>query len=534
LAGGRNKNWGRKLASLAVVAVAVIAVVVVAVAAPGDGSHAVTPRSKASQAPAKPPVILLTFDEFPPDTLQTPDGRIDAARYPNFAKLAATSTWYWNAVTIHDSTNKAVPAILDARKPRRTAPATLKGHPKNVFTLFGGQGYKVVASEEATSMCPHRYCPHSRGGVGRIKELLRAGRKQRFAKWVSSIRPGARFYYKHMYIPHGPRVYLESGHEVPAPSGATAPLSGTVGYNDRGLTDHNHLRYLEQLAFTDHELGTLLARLRHEGMFDKAMIVVLADHGYSFQVGTRDRRLLTPSNIDQIAPIPLFIKTPGQHQGAIDKAYVRTIDVLPTMAASLGFPIDWKHDGRPASDPSVRGRRTITLFKRFFNGDVSIGATELEKRRRANIRRWQRKFSTGARSKRLYGSPYASLYRIGPHNQLIGRKLSGLRTVGQGPVSIRVADTRLRQSVNKASALRPTRIAGVVSGGRPGADRDIAVAVNGRVRAVARSLHVIGGRLELFAVMVPESSLRQGRNDVRVYQVTRQGSGLVLSLLGRA
>lgn len=510
---------------------AVIAVVVVAAAGTGNGSHAVATGPSASQGP-KPPVVLLTFDELPVDSLLGTDGRIDAARYPNFAALAAKSTWYPNATAAHDSTNRAVPAILDGRRPRARAGATEAAHKNSIFTLFGEQGYKVVASEEATSICPRRLCK-TRGGVGRIKKLLRNGRTKRFAKWVAAIRTGKpTLYYKHLYLPHGPRLYLPSGRQLtPAPTGALTGLSDTRGYFDRGLTDHNHLRYLLQLGFTDRVLGKLLAKLRREGLFDEALIAVAADHGYAFDVATKDRRFLTSRNIDEIAPVPLFIKTPGQRKGVVDKAYLRTFDILPTMAASLGLSLDWRHEGRPASDPSLRRRRTITILKRFFNGTVTIAAGELEKRRRANIRHAARLFSTGARSKRLFGSPYASLYRIGPNRDLLGRRLAGLRTQGPGPVTIRVSDTRLRQSVSRKKPL-PSRIAGTIAGG--GGRRNIAVAVNGRVRGVGRSLYVLGGGQELFTVLLPEGALRNGRNDVRVYQVSGRGRGRVLTLLGRA
>ena len=129
----------------------------------------------------------------------------------------------------------------------------------------------------------------------------------------------------------------------------------------------------------------------------------MADHGYAFDVATRDRRRLTSRNIDEIAPVPVFIKTPNQRQGVVDRAYLRTFDVLPTIAAVLGLRLDWRHEGRPATDPSVRRRQTVTIPKRFFNGSVSISAAELTKRRRANILRTTRLFGTGAGSKRRYG-----------------------------------------------------------------------------------------------------------------------------------
>ena len=528
MSAGKHTRRSRTIPLLAV-AGALIAAIVVAVASSNDGSGAVSP------ALAKPPVILLTFDELPVDSLLGTDGRIDAARYPNFAALAAMSTWYPNAATVHDSTVYAVPAILDARLARFRNPATVKGHEESVFTLFGRQGYRVVASEEATAICPRRYCPHARSSRPPVRKLQRAGRKKRFARWVRSMRPGSpTFFYKHLFLPHGPRVYLPSGKEVPKPPDSLVGLSTTRGYDDRGLTDHNHMRYLLQLAFADRELGLLLAQLRRQRLLDQAMIAVAADHGYAFDVGVSDRRLLTNRNVDEIAPVPLFIKASGQRQGIVDRAYVRTIDIVPTMAAALGLRLHWRHEGRPASDPSVRGRRGVSLPTRNFKGTVTIGAPALEQRRRANIRRRARLFGSGAESKRRYGSPYSSLYRIGPHRELIGRKLAGLRKVGRAPASIQVLDARLRQSVNKASSVLPSRIAGTVLGAPQGARRDIAVAVNGRVRAVGRSLYLIGGRDELFSVLVPEDSLRQGRNDVRVYQVSRRGRRLVLALLGRA
>ena len=58
----------------------------------------------------------------------------------------------------------------------------------------------------------------------------------------------------------------------------------------------------------------------------------------------------------------------------------------------------------------------------------------------------------------------------------------------------------------------PTQIAGDLTGGRAGAKRDLAVAVNGRIEAVGRSFYLDGDPTEHFALMVPESALREGRN----------------------
>jgi hypothetical protein len=69
----------------------------------------------------------------------------------------------------------------------------------------------------------------------------------------------------------------------------------------------------------------------------------------------------------------------------------------------------------------------------------------------------------------------------------------------------------------------PAQIAGDLRGGKPAARRDIAVSVNGRIEAVGRSFHLTGDPTEHYAVMVPEESLREGRNRVAVFEVTKGG-----------
>ena len=64
---------------------------------------------------------MIVMDEFPVDIMLGPDGKIDAARYPNFAALAATGTWFKNAHTVYDSTTKAIPAVLTGQPARARA-----------------------------------------------------------------------------------------------------------------------------------------------------------------------------------------------------------------------------------------------------------------------------------------------------------------------------------------------------------------------------------------------------------------------------
>ncbi|MGH2742746.1 MAG: sulfatase-like hydrolase/transferase, partial [Thermoleophilaceae bacterium] len=105
---------------------------------------------------ARPPVVLLVLDELPGDALLDSRGRIDPVRYPGFAELRRTGTWFPNAHTVFDDTRQAVPLILDGRRPHPGGSRSRKDHPQTIFDVFGRRGYRVVAAEEATALCPVR------------------------------------------------------------------------------------------------------------------------------------------------------------------------------------------------------------------------------------------------------------------------------------------------------------------------------------------------------------------------------------------
>jgi hypothetical protein len=482
----------------------------------------------------KPPVVVLIFDEFPTESLLGPDGRIDAARYPNFARLASISTWFRNSTTVYDATPRAVPAIMDARLPSRGDEPDTRDHAHSVYTLFGERGYRITDSEEATAMCPRRYCPHARRRRPRILAHLNRRRPQRLEAWIRSIRPGRPgFWIKHALFPHGPWLYLPDGRQTrPTVKDPVRGLASPLGFGDRGLTRFNEQRYTLQLGFTDHELGMLLDRLERTKMLDRAMVVVTADHGFAWEVGVKDRRKVTRSNVDEIGPQPLFIKAPGQRRGRVNRSYVRTVDIVPTMADILGIRVNWRHDGRSAFSRVTRRRRVVRIVTRDFSRIIRIGAGELERRRKANLRRRIRAYGTGLESRELFGDPFAGVYRAVPHRELLGRPVSGLRVARRGRIRARVADAALTRSVNLRSGLLPTHVAGRVTGKRRGATRDVAVAVNGVVQSVGHTFYLAGSRSESFSVMVPEPALHQGRNVVGVYELTGRGRALKLRPLG--
>ena len=127
----------------------------------------------------------------------------------------------------------------------------------------------------------------------------------------------------------------------------------------------------------------------------------------------------------------MFVKAPGQTEGEVDESLMRTLDVVPTIADLLGTRPRWRHDGRSAFAPVTSRRREVALPTRDFSKVIRIGLPEMRQRRAANRRRRAALVGTGAESNLLYGSPWAPLYRVGSHPELVGREVSDL-PIGAG------------------------------------------------------------------------------------------------------
>ena len=111
-------------------------------------------------------------------------------------------------------------------------------------------------------------------------------------------------------------------------------------------------------------------------MFDRALFVVVADHGIAFEVGVQERRQVTETNFEQVAAVPFFVKAPGQRRGRVSRAYARTLDVTPTIADVLDFRLGYPADGRSAFSRAVRRRRDVSVrFARVRSMTPSSSST---------------------------------------------------------------------------------------------------------------------------------------------------------------
>src|SRR4029453_8683818 len=128
-----------------------------------------------------------------------------------------------------------------------------------------------------------------------------------------------------------------------------------------------------------------------------------------------------------------------------------------------GYP----QDGRSAFSQEVERRRGIAVETRNYAHIVRIGLHELQRRRAMWRRRWARLFGTGAASNLLYGDPWARAYRVGPHRELLDRRVRSLRLAAAAPGAERASaiDAALYRHVSKRDPIVPPRVAGPLGGG---------------------------------------------------------------------
>ena len=522
-------------------------------------TDAVFPSARVSKAP---PIVFVVFDEFPITSLMDRDREIDSERYPNFARLAATATWYRNASTVSSQTTWAVPAIASGIYPvEPNAVPTRRYFPNNLFTMLA-ESYQMTVFGRFLQLCPANRCAYDLEVHDSLDALIadlgivylhiispdslaaqlppivgdwrafaarrrfrdeqqgerrrneRSAEFDRFLETMTAEREGW-LHFLHTLTPHMPFEYVPSGHRYRAKSyqGHREGGHGLFQQSDPWLPVVLQQRHLLQVGFVDRLIGQLLDRLEALGIYDAALIIITADHGASFQQGM-PRRSLTPGTRADVMLVPLIIKYPGQSTGYISDENVETVDIVPTIASVLSTTTPYDVDGRSLLD-STRPQRTHKVFVQR-----NAARTRIEEHEAYPDDRY-----ASLKSKLVHFE--SGLYALGLHASIVGRPLSSL-SVHMGTESvIRLENPAAFDNVDIDSNILPLFVRGVMMEGAA-VRVSVAVAVNGIVVATTQS-YLEQGEWVL-ASMIPEDALKAGTNDLQVFIVDEARGGVVLTL----
>ncbi|GEM_PF-237141 len=537
-------------------------------------------RSDQPKIKAKTPIVLVIFDEFSLVSLMDSNHEIDSLRYPNLAALARQAYWFRNATTVCDRTDLAVPAILTGKLPDLTTTKlpTYGDYPDNLFTLLGGQ-YKLYVSEVITSICPPKLASGQQQTLGMVDRLsfilsdlkvvylhlvmpseissklptiqqnwghfddspqksspllatlsnaamlTKFGnavedRMTSFRSYLQNVKnhEEASLYFLHLLLPHVPWAYLPSGKMYMINKFLPTPgLDGEMWRDDEWAVLQGYQRYLLQVGATDKFVGELVARLKESQSYDGSLVIITSDHGVSFKPKDA-RRPLTTTNFMDILPIPLIVKLPNQQEGVVSDRNVETIDILPTIADVLGTSVPWQVDGVSMFDtaanvrPAKRALRSMALDKPFYQ-TYSSSLNE--------------KYQALQQQLRIFGKSRHpdSLFSIGDDYNLINRKPTELRSVTDQRLNVWIDNRDFYLNVDTRGDILLSQVSGKLYRQLPNKEEHVAIVVNGVICAVTQTYKDGEGA---FAAMVPESSFREGKNDVEVYLIDGKGGSPVL------
>jgi arylsulfatase A-like enzyme/tetratricopeptide (TPR) repeat protein len=178
------------------------------------------------------------------------------------------------------------------------------------------------------------------------------------AGWLRRAAPGPKpvFAFLHLYEPHSPYT----------PPEPFASRYRTVPYDG-------------EIATADSIVGTFVAELKRLGLYDRAILVLLSDHGEGLgDHGEREHGLLLYREALQV---PLLLKLPGSlRHGTRVSAPAQLVDVYPTLLQLAGLPVPAALPGRSlvdVADAAGSGGAPRDIFSETAYPRLHFGWSEL-------------------------------------------------------------------------------------------------------------------------------------------------------------
>jgi hypothetical protein len=527
------------------------------------------------------PVVLVIFDELPAATLMTAQKKVDAERYPNFAQLETTSTWYQNHTTVADATFAAVPAILTGKTPpdNRVSGETF---PQSVYTMLASN-HRVTNIEAITHVCPTSICaPQARGTQSeRLQSLFddlsivtgRVVLPNELADTLPSVGTDYGGFTK--TTSSGLQAGKQSKADANARFKDSPPILSDSLANERlrGVAEtqsaingggkpplyvlHVELPHVPwRFGPTGDQYiadGPEMPGLSEDQIWEKNKYLTnLAIQRFTMQMEYGDKAL--GSIVDKMKKTGLWEKSlfivtadhgvsfrPGDSRRPVTKTNFPEISNTPLFV---------KLPGQTTGRVSTAATRSIDILPTIaqvtktgenlkFDGipldakhtNMKIGVRngrlrkklyanfpELMARRDELVAQWTKEFPAGR----------ASIYRNGPNQGLIGKQVSSLPT-GSSNAKAKVDNGSLYGKLAPGSGINPIYFSGTIDGA--GAGVPLAAAVNGKVVAVGESFQAPGDTR--FAIILPPDSLTGSHARVQLFSVSGGSTLAPLATVGR-
>ena len=306
-------------------------------------------------------VFWIIFDEF--SLVQSLEsGEFNVNVVPNLAKFSQTSTWYPHARTLHAMTEQAIPALLLGKK-------DVTGFKQQFLYDSNSKNYLSSIAQNMEIFILANYLPYCHA-FKQVAERCRMYLKEGFADygnlarhaWDRSVpgelrntKTGRKL--RRLILPRSNQLALQGRPITRALSMGQSFNHPTFTYIHEGLphspyrfTSNGDLRqieydggplqemscdeleelqnfYREQITYVDSLFGKFITQLKAKELYDQSYIVVMSDHGTSFDPLKPGRHL----EHEQVARVPFLIKSPGQTRGVVNPLSIDTSEFFGVL-----------------------------------------------------------------------------------------------------------------------------------------------------------------------------------------------------------
>jgi len=184
------------------------------------------------------------------------------------------------------------------------------------------------------------------------------------------------FLYVHALDPHSPYAPPPPfDRRFGPPPGPAHPAAEPYDYRVPADLSRIVAQYDGEIAYGDQEFGRLVRELKARGLYDRAMIVFVSDHGEEFL--DHGDWVHGHALYDELVRVPLVVKYPrNRNAGRRVESQVQLLDVLPTILKSQGLPVPDPPAiaGRPLDESlGPRFRERPVVFETKYREYVAYG-----------------------------------------------------------------------------------------------------------------------------------------------------------------
>jgi arylsulfatase A-like enzyme/Tfp pilus assembly protein PilF len=187
--------------------------------------------------------------------------------------------------------------------------------------------------------------------IGRVQrgggETLQAA-----TSWLDAQGSKPFFFFLHLYDPHTP-------YHAPEP-----------------FFSRYTNKYDGEIAYADSVVGDLIQKLKQQGVYDRALIILLSDHGEGLNEHGEEEHGIFLYRED--LQVPLIVKLPRSSQhGATVKTPVELVDVFPTILQQTSTPMPAGHHTGESLLTFLKGGQDRPIYSETFYPRFHFGWSDL-------------------------------------------------------------------------------------------------------------------------------------------------------------